>query len=120
MGDGSVAGAVIMGVCCFGCATIFLGIGLWARKAQKPVNFWSGTTVPAEKVMDVKSYNCANAVLWEVYSIPFWVAGVFGVFGFLGDIFLIVAAIILFVACGPGGLLLVRQYQRIEKMYIKK
>ena len=120
MGKGSVAGAVIMAVCCFGCALLFLGIGYWARKSEKPVNFWSGSTVPVDKVTDVKAYNRANAVLWEVYSIPFWIAGVFGVFGFMGDIFSIVAAVVLFLSCVPGGFLLVWQYRRIEKMYIKK
>jgi len=39
MGNGSVAGAIIVAICCFGCALTFLGIGVWASKSNKPIHF---------------------------------------------------------------------------------
>ena len=120
MGNGSVAGAIIMAICCFGCAALFYAIGAWAAKARKPVSFWSGIKVDADKVKDIPAYNRANAVMWKVYSIPYWTCGIFGSLGFLGDVFTIVSAVILFLACVPGLILLVRRYHKIEKLYVMK
>ena len=120
MGNGSVAGAVIMAVCCFGCGLTFDGIALWAKKSSKPVNFWSGTQVDPDKVTDISAYNQANAVMWIVYSIPYWLAGAIGCFGFLGDIFAMVSAILLFFTCFPGAFLLVWQYRKIEVKYLSR
>ena len=118
MGNGSVAGAIIMAICCFGCALTFVGIGIWAERAEKPVHFWAGTNIDPNKVTDIPGYNHANAVMWKVYSIPYWLAGLIGCFGFLGDIFAIVAAVLLFVACFPGIFLLVRRYRKIEEQFM--
>ena len=120
MDNESVIGAVIMAVCCFGCGLTFDGIAMWAKKSSKPINFWSGTQVDPEKVTDIPAYNQANAVMWIVYSIPFWLAGLAGCFGFLGEVFTMISAVLLAVACIPGGFLLVWQYRRIEKKYIQE
>ena len=120
MDNENVLGAIIMALCCFVCALTFLGIAIWARKSQKPINFWSGTSVPAEKVTDIQAYNQANALMWIVYSVPYWMAGLISAFAVLGDIFLIIATIILLLACLPGGFLLIWQYRRIEKKYIRE
>ena len=120
MGNGSVVGAVIMALCCFGCALTFMAIAAWARKSTKPVTFWSGTSVPADKVTDVSAYNHANAVMWSVYSVPFWLAGLVGAFGFLGDVYTMVSTILLSVSCFPGMFLLIWAYRRIEKRYVSQ
>ena len=120
MDNGNFVGAIIMALCCFGCGLTFWGIGYFAEKAKKPVNFWSGTSVPAEKVSDVQGYNHANAVMWKVYSKPYHLAGIFGCLGFMGDAYTIVSAILLSLACFPGAFFLIRQYRRIEKQYITK
>ena len=118
MGNGSVAGAIIMAVCCFGCALIFSGIGFRAEKTNRPVHLWAGTKVDPMKVADISGYNHANAVMWKVYSVPYWLAGLIGCFGFLGDIFALIAAALLILACFPGIFLLVRRYRKIEKQYM--
>ena len=120
MGNGSVAGAIIMAICCFGCALTFLGIGVWASKSNKPVHFWAGTDVPVEKVTDVLAYNRANALMWKIYSIPYWLSGAVGSLGFFGDIFTIASAILLFLACFPGIFLLVRRYRKIEEQFFRR
>ena len=118
MENGSVAGASTIAICCFGCAVIFYGIGIWADKAKKPVHFWAGTKVDPLKVTDISGYNRANAVMWKVYSIPYWLAGLIGCFGYLGDIFALIATALLVLACFPGIFLLVRRYRKIEKQYM--
>ena len=121
MDKGNLVGTIIMAICCFGCGILFLCIGLHASKAEKPVNFWSGVSVPAEKVSDVLSYNHACAIMWKVYAIPYFIAGVIGCLDFSGDMPIMISSILLFAAaCFPGLPLLIWQYRRIEKKYISR
>lgn len=106
-------GLVIMLICCWGCAALFLGIGLWADRRTTPMNFWAGTQIPEQCVSDIPSYNRANARLWMAYSVPFWLAGVCA---FFSDI---LAGGILILACFPGLPVLIRGYRGIEKKYVK-
>ena len=115
-----IAGMIVMVICCFCCGILFFGIGLWAQKAVKPVHFWSGTRVDPAKVTDINGYNRANGVMWKLYSIPYWVAGILSCLEFLCYGFNIAAAILLFLACFPGLFILVWNYNRIEKRYITR
>ena len=45
---------------------VLLGIGIWARKSNKAVGFYTGTKPP--EVTDVRKYNHSVAVLWFVYA----------------------------------------------------
>ena len=54
-------GLIIMLVCCWGSAALFLGIGLWADHRATPMNFWAGMQIPEQCVSDIPSYNHANA-----------------------------------------------------------
>ena len=119
MSNGSIAGAIIMAISCFGCALTFVVIAHWAKKSKKPVNFWSGTKVPADKVTDVMGYNRANATMWSIYSVPYWLAGLIGCFGFMDDVFMMASAIILSISCFPGMFLLIAGYRKIERTYLK-
>ena len=118
MDKAQIAGMVIMAFCCFGCALLFFGIGIWADKSEKPVHFWSGTKIDPEKVTDIPGYNHACSVMWKWYSIPYWMSGIFSCLDFMGRGFMVTAAVLLFAACIPGLFFLVRQYRRIEKTYI--
>ena len=103
-------------ICCLGCAALFYGIGIWADKSEKPVHFWSGSKVDPATIADVDSYNHDNAVMWKVYSVAYWIAGVLAFF----DHCMIYATVLLILACFPGMFFLVRQYMRIEKRYKKR
>lgn len=61
---------------CWLCAGVFSGIGLWANRRAEPMHFWSGTTVDPKKISDIPAYNRANARLWMLYGLPYWVVGV--------------------------------------------
>ncbi len=51
---------------------LFLGIGAYAWQRKEPMWFWSGTQVDPDTVSDIKAYNRANAAMWAVYSLPYW------------------------------------------------
>ncbi len=107
---------IIMVVCCIGCAVLFVGIGCWAERSKKPVHFWSGTSVEPDKVRDIRGYNHACAVMWWVYSIPYWLAGIASLLPPLE----IISALLLVAASVPGSFVLIWWYLRIEKRYICK
>ncbi len=59
-----------------GCALLFVGIGIYAIRRDKPMWFWSGSTVDPESITDVKAYNKANGIMWLLYSLWYWGASV--------------------------------------------
>ena len=118
MDNENLAGAIIMALCCGFCALTFLAIGLHAERADKPVNFWSGTSVDPKRVRDVLGYNHANAVMWKQYSVPFWVSAILGILGLWGEGFVMASAIVLSLACVPGLFWLIRRYKTIERKYL--
>ena len=59
---------------------LMTGIGVNAIKREKPMWFWSGTTVKEEEISDVKAYNRANGIMWLVFSCVFWISTVLGFF----------------------------------------
>ncbi|MBO5088724.1 MAG: hypothetical protein J6C01_08615 [Lachnospiraceae bacterium] len=52
---------------------IFLGLGVFSFKADKPVGFWSNVKPP--EVENVKAYNCAVGKLWCVFAVVFALLG---------------------------------------------
>ena len=59
---------------------LMTGIGVYAIKREKPMWFWSVTTVKEEEISDVKAYNRANGIMWLVFSCVFWISTVLGFF----------------------------------------
>ena len=110
-----MADKIIMCVISLICAVIFFGIGVYAKKASKPMGFWSGgPQIDASKVTDVKKYNNANAIMWQVYSSFYFASALLAIF------YPIVSAILLMVGCTLGLVLLVVAYNKICKKYIFK
>lgn len=101
-----------------GSAALFFGLGISAKRRKTPANFWAGSTVDPRTVSDVPAYNHENAVMWMVYSIPYWIACVLSVFGIWADWCQIAALVLLTLACFPGLLILIRHYRKIEHKYI--
>ncbi len=46
---------------------------------KEPMRFWAGSTVPKERITDVKAYNHANGILWIAFSLSRWAAGLSGI-----------------------------------------
>ena len=118
MDNEAILGSVIMLLCCWGSAALFTGIAIRARKRNKPINFWAGKDVDPASVRDVAEYNRANSIMWLVYSLPYWISGGISLLFGRGDHMVILAAILLALACFPGIWILVRHYRKIETKYV--
>ena len=104
-------GKIIMCTVCFGCGILFFAIGSYAKRLEKPMWFWSGIEVDPSKIADVKSYNKANGIMWQIYSLFFWISGILELF------YPIVALIFLIFGSTVGIVFLVYAYNQIYKKY---
>ena len=90
---------------------LFYGIGCYAQRMKSPMHFYSGSTVDASALSDVKSYNQENGRMWKIYSLGYLLGAVFA-------LFLPMITLVLLLFSGTAGLgLLVVAYQRIYKKY---
>ena len=106
-----MAGDIIWYVTVFGCALLFVGLGLYASKLEKPMGFWSGSEVDPKSITDVEGYNRENARMWYRYSLWYWISGL----AWHWSEAVAIAAMIL--GCSVGIVLLIVSYLRIEKKY---
>ena len=105
-----MVGKIIMWVVCFGCGILFVAIGVYARKLKKPMWFWAGSEVDASLITDVQQYNKENGIMWQLYSLWYFAAGLAEIWNTL------IAAGILVLGGTVGIALLIARYNRI---YIK-
>ena len=106
-----MAGKIIMWTVTFGCAILFFAIGVYAQKLKKPMWFWSGSEVDVSQITDVKQYNKENGVMWQLYSLWYFAAGLAGFWN------PIVSLIFLVLSCTVGIALLIGSYDKIYKKY---
>ena len=59
---------------------LFTGLGIYAWRREKPMWFWSGSTVREDEISDVRAYNRANGIMWLAFSGVFWIAALLGLF----------------------------------------
>ena len=106
-----VAGTIIWLITMFGCAVLFFGIGVYAKRREKPMWFWAGTEVDPGTITDVKAYNTANARMWQWDGVWYWVAGFAWIWSTT------IALVALISGCTVGIAILVATFQKIEKKY---
>ena len=94
--------------------SLFLGLGIYARKRKKPMWFWSGSEVRPEEIRDVPAYNRANGWMWIAYSGVFWVSAALSLMN------VDAAGAALAAGCLGGIPLLVFAYGRIYARYKAK
>ena len=93
------------------CSLLFTSIGIYALRREKPMWFWSGSSVREEEITDVKAYNRENGIMWICYSVVFWISTVMGIWN------VSTAGIVLAAGCLGGIPLLVIAYNRIYKKW---
>ena len=93
------------------CSLLLTGLGVYAWRREKPMWFWSGSTVREDEITDVRAYNRANGIMWIGYSLIFWVSTIMGFWKMSA------AGIVLFVGCIAGFVPLVITYNRIYRKY---
>ena len=104
---------MFIGFICLFCGILFLGIGIWACRQEKPVHFYSGLSVSPESIRDIPAYNRACGRMWKGYSALWFLCT--GAALRLGRSILMV--VLLLCAAIPGSIWLVLKYHRIEKTY---
>lgn len=106
-----MVGKIIWWIVSYGCAILFFAIGVYALKRKKPMWFWSGTEVDASQITDIKQYNKENGIMWILYSLWYFEAG-------LTEIWSTTIALVLLVSsCTVGIVLLICTYNKIYKKY---
>lgn len=106
-----MAGKIIMWLVCFGCGILFFAIGTYARKLEKPMWFWSGIEVSPSQITDIQQYNKENCLMWRLYSLWYFAAG-------LAEIWdTIIASLLLVLANTVGLAILIFSYKRIYTKY---
>jgi len=95
------------------CSLLFTGIGIYAWRREKPMWFWSGSTVREEEITNVRTYYRENGIMWICYSSVFWISTFMGIWN------VSTAGIVLAAGCFGGIPLLVIAYNRIYRKYKK-
>ena len=106
-----MAGTIIWCLTVFGCAALFLGLGIYAKQLKKPMWFWAGSEVDPKTITDVKAYNAENARMWMRYSAWYWVSG----FAWFWSEGIALAVMITGSTVGIG--FLIYTFLKIEKKY---
>ena len=115
-----VVSAIITFVICLVCGGMFYGIGCWSDRKRTPMGFWSGREIRPEWVRDIPAYNHACAVMWKVYSVPYFLSGILGLLGMFHDGFTVAMVILMMLTALPGMIPLIRHYKKIERTYISR
>ena len=106
-----MAGKIIMWIVSFGCGILFFCIGTYAKRLEKPMWFWSGTEVKATEITDVKRYNQANGIMWQLYSLWYFAAGIAEIWNSM------LSFILMMLSCTVGLVILVVAYKKIYNKY---
>lgn len=101
----------------WGCGAVFFGLGVWAGKRKTPMHFYAGRAVDPKSISDIPAYNRENSRMWKLFSAPFWLAGVFGIFGVWMRWISILCCVSIMLSCTVGIWWLLREYRRIEQKY---
>ncbi|MBR3357006.1 MAG: hypothetical protein IKG46_04175 [Solobacterium sp.] len=92
-------------------AVLFTALGIYAWKRTEPMWFWSGSSISADEIADVKAYNRANGIMWLAFSMTFWISILLALFQVkYAGIFMIIAVV-------GGGICLPIAYTRILDRY---
>ncbi|MBO4508499.1 MAG: hypothetical protein J5747_07650 [Spirochaetaceae bacterium] len=111
MNKSETFGLVIYIVSILCCSGAFVAVGIYSFKRKDPMNFWTFSNVPAEKVSDIPGYNRANGKMWFVAAI---VTAANIPFAFYN---LFVAGMVLVAMCAVGLPCLIITYNKICKKY---
>ncbi len=93
------------------CSLLLTGLGIFAWRRERPMWFWSGSTVKESEISDIRAYNRANGIMWLAFSAVFWISTG------LGALSVKAAGIFLIAGCALGVPVLPLVYNRIYRRY---
>ncbi len=110
--------AILMALIGILCGSAFTGLAIHAFRSKKPVNFWAGSKIDPQKVIDIPKYNRENGKMWALYSIPYWIAGIAGACNDISPAASYIFLIVLILGGSVGLWWLLMHYQKIAGQYI--
>jgi len=81
-------------------------------RIKRAVSFYAQLPVAEKRITNISAYNRENAVLWAVYSIPYFLLGTLSLIADTG-----IVGIFLVVFCVGSIPALIFAYQRIYRRY---
>ena len=90
---------------------LITGIGVYAWRREKPMWFWSGSTVEESEISDIPAYNRANGIMWLGFALVMWISTI------LGAVSMKAGGIILAAGCLIGVPVLPIVYGKIYRRY---
>lgn len=105
-------GGLIFTVVVLSCATVVIGIGIFALNRKSPMHFWSGTEVKPEEISNVRAYNRANGIMWIVYGSAYVLAAILGL-AFQN----VIGVALIIINCTLGLVILIVVYRHIYRKY---
>ena len=92
---------------------LFTGLGVFAWRREKPMWFWSGSTVKESEISDIPAYNRANGIMWLAFSLLMWISTILGAMNMkTGGIVLIAGSAISVPALTVVYGMIYRKYKR--------
>lgn len=92
---------------------LFTGLGIFAWRREKPMWFWSGSTVKESEISDIPAYNRANGIMWLAFSLLMWISTILGAMNMkTGGIVLIAGSAISVPALPVVYGMIYRKYKR--------
>lgn len=110
--------SIVMAIIGFFLGATLTILGVYALLVKHPVTFLGGKKIDPSKVSDVRKYNLANAKMWLLFSIPFWLAGIVGLFNDYGNVYSYIYLLLLIVGSSFGLMRVLLTYQKIASKYI--
>ena len=77
-----MVGKIIMLSVSLICGLLFFAIGIYARRLDKPMWFWSDSHVDPSRITDLKGYNKENGIMWQTYSLWYFASCGAAFFGY--------------------------------------
>lgn len=96
---------------CLLCSLPFGAIAIYAFKSNKPIHFWSGSTVNSGEITNIPAYNYANGLMWLIYTACMVATSILSLFNIR------IGVILLVIICVPGTIVLILAYNVIFKKY---
>ena len=92
---------------------LFTGLDVFAWRREKPMWFWSGSTVKESEISDIPAYNRANGIMWLAFSLLMWISTILGAMNMkTGGIVLIAGSAISVPALPVVYGMIYRKYKR--------
>ena len=84
---------------------------IYHYKRNTPTNFWTGSIIAPEEIIDIPAYNRANGKMWAVFLVCLALSGAIVFLNWIIGLSIYIAVLIF------GTIIIIKLYKRIYKKY---